>query len=118
MWSVREVQGAGGHAGVERLRSMARSGRLPRAAGGSITVKGAAQVPSARTLNAVIDADMLAAYKRAMNGAGGPSGPIPKGAGVARWGPMVHSGAIRAGAAAVAVGQLDAADRDRIRRQP
>jgi hypothetical protein len=91
MWSVREVQGAGGHAGVERLRSMARSGRLPRAAGGSITVKGAAQVPSARTLNAVIDADMLAAYKRAMNGAGGPSGPIPKGAGVARWGPMVHS---------------------------
>lgn len=96
MWSVREVQGAGGHAGVERLRSMARSGRLPRAAGGSITITGSAQVPSARTLNAVVDADMLAAYKAASMGGGG-GGPMPKGSGVARWALMMGNALTRMG---------------------
>jgi hypothetical protein len=72
MWTVDEVRGAGGHGQVERLRAMARAGMLPRfAAGGSISLRGAASVPSARALNAVIDADMLAAYKGAYSAAAG-----------------------------------------------
>jgi hypothetical protein len=89
MWTVGEVQGAGGHSNVERLRAMARAGMLPRfAAGGSISLRGAASVPSARALNAVIDADMMAAYKGAYS-TGGMAGPMPGGSGVARWAPTI-----------------------------
>jgi phage-related protein len=62
MWSAREVQGAGGHSAVERLRSMARSGGLPRfASGGAVNVK--PRVPGLHSISSTAQA----AYLRMVN---------------------------------------------------
>jgi hypothetical protein len=94
MWSVDEVEGAGGHTGVERLRKLARTRQLATAvpgfaAGGPIILRNHGRLPidPATTLMTNYAAGIIA--KNAGTGAGG-GGPIPGGSGVARWGPMVH----------------------------
>jgi TP901 family phage tail tape measure protein len=49
MWSVAEVAGAGGHAGVSRLRALARSGALSGSRGRSLTGSGAASYSTSST---------------------------------------------------------------------
>jgi hypothetical protein len=96
MWSVDEVRGAGGHAGVEQLRAMARQGALRRAAGGAVerylrTVGSTQDWWRPGAVTAGVDSTVL----RLINGlglgggGGGVGGGAPGGSGVRRWAPTI-----------------------------
>jgi hypothetical protein len=92
MWSVDEVNAAGGHAAVERLRAAARGGELRLARGGAVnrhvTTRYAGRFQQG-IMTDFIDR-WAAGWATSIGGGGGGGGPVPSGSGVARWGPMVH----------------------------
>jgi hypothetical protein len=90
MWSVDEVRGAGGHPGVERLRTAARMGALHLAAGGAVNrnlvTRYAGSFPQHVISNAI---DAWVGQFVSAGGGGGVGGGAPGGSGVRRWAPTI-----------------------------